>query len=202
MDALKMKGDPEEGEDYYDVCAACHLPNGWGDPAGTFPQLAGQHATVIIKQIADIRAKNRDNPTMYPFAKNIEGAGNVGRQTAEAIEARAKALADVSAYVQTLSMNPSPIQGPGGPSYILSGLRNDAALVTMNQFEKKVSKAVFKKLKTFEEVEFNSKNKFLAKLKAILTSDELKKYQTIILKQADWSSDLRSWVKNCMKKTV
>ncbi len=60
LDALTLKGDPEEGEDYFDVCAACHLPTGWGDPAGTFPQLAGQHATVIIKQsiFKDIFCRN------------------------------------------------------------------------------------------------------------------------------------------------
>ena len=33
--------------------------------------MAGQHSTVIIKQIADIRIGKRDNPKMYPFA-NIE----------------------------------------------------------------------------------------------------------------------------------
>ena len=76
IDALDLVGDPVEGEDIFGVCAACHRPTGWGDPAGTFPQLAGQHTSVLIKQIADIRAGNRDNPTMYPFAIQIEGAQN------------------------------------------------------------------------------------------------------------------------------
>ncbi len=67
-EALKLKGDAKRGEEAYEVCGACHLPSGAGRPDGTFPQLAGQHTTVLIKQMADIRAGLRDNPTMYPFA--------------------------------------------------------------------------------------------------------------------------------------
>ena len=59
---------PRSGEEGYEICGACHLPSGAGRPDGTFPQLAGQHTTVLIKQMADIRAGLRDNPTMYPFA--------------------------------------------------------------------------------------------------------------------------------------
>ncbi|MFZ0790399.1 MAG: c-type cytochrome, partial [Chromatiaceae bacterium] len=67
-EALHLEGDPENGRDVYEVCSACHLPEGWGTKDGTFPQLAGQHGSVIIKQLADIRALNRNNPTLYPFA--------------------------------------------------------------------------------------------------------------------------------------
>jgi len=53
---------------------------------------------VAIKQLADIRALNRDNPTMYPFAlpEAIGGAQN---------------LADVSAYIAQLPMNPDNGKG-------------------------------------------------------------------------------------------
>ena len=67
-DALTLTPDLENGMDVYEVCSACHLPEGWGMKEGTFPQLAGQHPGVMIKQLADIRGLNRDNPTMYPFA--------------------------------------------------------------------------------------------------------------------------------------
>lgn len=67
-EALKLKPDLENGVDVYEVCAACHLTEGWGTKEGTFPQLAGQLKGVLIKQLADIREGNRDNPTMYPFA--------------------------------------------------------------------------------------------------------------------------------------
>lgn len=87
IEALKLKGDRANGEEAYEVCGACHLPSGAGRPDGTFPQLAGQHTTVLIKQMADIRAGLRDNPTMYPFAVTLTDP---------------QELADVSAYIEGL----------------------------------------------------------------------------------------------------
>lgn len=87
VEALHLKGDKKRGEEAYEVCGACHLPSGAGRPDGTFPQLAGQHTTVLIKQMADIRAGLRDNPTMYPFAATLTDP---------------QELADVSAYIESL----------------------------------------------------------------------------------------------------
>ncbi len=87
IEALRLKGDKVRGEEAYEVCGACHLPSGAGRPDGTFPQLAGQHTTVLIKQMADIRAGLRDNPTMYPFAATLVDP---------------QELADVSAYIEGL----------------------------------------------------------------------------------------------------
>ena len=87
IEALQKKGDAKEGKEGYEICGACHLPSGAGRPDGTFPQLAGQHTTVLIKQMADIREGLRDNPTMYPFAKELTDA---------------QELANVSAYIQGL----------------------------------------------------------------------------------------------------
>ncbi|MDR2924729.1 MAG: c-type cytochrome [Azoarcus sp.] len=91
IEALKLKGNSANGEEAYEVCGACHLPSGAGRPDGTFPQLAGQHSTVLIKQMADIRAGLRDNPTMYPFAVVLTDP---------------QELADVSAYIQGLCIPP------------------------------------------------------------------------------------------------
>lgn len=99
-EALHLQGNAENGRDVYEVCAACHLPEGWGLDDGTFPQLAGQHHNVIVKQLADIRAGNRDNPTMYPFALPSQIGG-------------AQALADVVAYLAKLPMTPQNGVGPG-----------------------------------------------------------------------------------------
>jgi cytochrome c553 len=87
IEALHKKGDVKAGKDAYEICGACHLPSGAGRPDGTFPQLAGQHTTVLIKQMADIRAGLRDNPTMYPFAATLTDA---------------QELADASAYIESL----------------------------------------------------------------------------------------------------
>jgi cytochrome c553 len=86
-EALKLKGNKKNGEEAYEICGACHLPSGAGRPDGTFPQLAGQHTTVLIKQMADIRAGTRDNPTMYPFAATLTDP---------------QELADAAAYIESL----------------------------------------------------------------------------------------------------
>ncbi len=96
--ALTLEGDIENGEEAYEICSGCHLPSGAGRPDGTFPQLAGQHPNVIIKQMADIRAGRRDNPIMYPFAISL-----IDQQE----------LADVSAYIQTLPIPTDNGKGPG-----------------------------------------------------------------------------------------
>ncbi len=98
VEALTLTGDIENGEEAYEICSACHLPSGAGRPDGTFPQLAGQHPNVIIKQIADIRAGRRDNPIMYPFAITLTDP---------------QELADVSAYIQTLPIPTDNGKGPG-----------------------------------------------------------------------------------------
>ncbi|HHB81509.1 MAG TPA: c-type cytochrome [Aliiroseovarius sp.] len=99
-EALGLTPDHENGIYTYEVCSACHQLNGWGLDDGTFPQLAGQHVDVIIKQLADIRAQNRDNPTMYPFALPQEIGG-------------AQSIMDVATYISNLPMNPQNGVGPG-----------------------------------------------------------------------------------------
>lgn len=106
IEALKLKGDVARGKEAYEVCGACHLPSGAGRPDGTFPQLAGQHATVLIKQIADIRAGLRDNPTMYPFATTLTDP---------------QELADVAAYIQTLKIPHNNGKGPDTPAVLSRG---------------------------------------------------------------------------------
>ena len=43
---IHLEPDLENGMDVYEVCAGCHLPEGWGKKDGTFPQLSGQHKDV------------------------------------------------------------------------------------------------------------------------------------------------------------
>ena len=97
-EALTLKPDHEHGIEVFEVCSGCHLTEGWGKKDGTFPQLAGQHPEVLVKQLADIREGNRDNPTMYPFAlpESIGGP---------------QSLADVVAYTSKLPMNPDNGKG-------------------------------------------------------------------------------------------
>jgi cytochrome c553 len=91
-------GNLADGEKAYAVCAICHLENGAGRPDGVFPQLAGQHATVVYQQIADIRDGRRENPIMYPFAKTL-----VDEQI----------LADLARYIESLPLPADNGKGPG-----------------------------------------------------------------------------------------
>ncbi len=98
LEALALEASVVNGEAAFEVCSACHLPSGAGRPDGTFPQLAGQHTTVIIKQIADIREGRRDNPIMLPFARTLTDS---------------QQLADVAAYIETLPIPGDNGKGPG-----------------------------------------------------------------------------------------
>lgn len=98
--ALKLTPDLDNGRRVFMVCTVCHLPEGWGRSDGRYPQIAGQLAGVTIKQLADIRARNRDNPTMRPF-------------TSPQLLGGAQEIADVAAYIAQLPMNPDNSVGPG-----------------------------------------------------------------------------------------
>ncbi|MDM8547338.1 c-type cytochrome [Candidatus Venteria ishoeyi] len=99
-EALNGTPDLEKGKALYRNCAACHTPEGWGSPSGRFPQIAGQHQTVLLKQLADIRMGNRDNPTMIPFTNSLFARGT-------------QALTDISAYITQLPMVPHNSIGRG-----------------------------------------------------------------------------------------
>jgi cytochrome c553 len=99
-EALKLTPNLENGKQVYKICAVCHEPEGWGQDSGHYPQLAGQFNTVIIKQLADIRARNRDNPTMVPF-------------TSASLLGGVQELADVAAYIAQLPMTTDNGKGPG-----------------------------------------------------------------------------------------
>ena len=107
-EALDKKGDVKRGQETYEICGACHLPTGAGRSDGTFPQLAGQHTTVLIKQMADIRMGLRDNPTMYPFAKEMTDPQD---------------LADTAAYINSLCIpvDHGKYEGPDAAKQVAAG---------------------------------------------------------------------------------
>lgn len=96
---LKMKGNVENGKVAYQGCQGCHKPDASGLPDGTYPQLAGQHTTVLIKQMSDVREGRRDNPKMFPFA---------GKHVVETQE-----VVDIAAYLGSLPLPGHNDKGPG-----------------------------------------------------------------------------------------
>jgi len=98
--SLELKPNIENGKKLYRLCANCHMDNGWGKKDGSFPVIAGQHRNVLIKQLADIRSRNRENPTMYPFTD----PGSIGGL---------QGISDVTAYIAAMEKDPNPGVGSG-----------------------------------------------------------------------------------------
>jgi cytochrome c553 len=97
--ALQAKGDASRGEAAFVPCQGCHRRDGSGRTSGAYPRLSGQHATVLIKQIVDIRGGRRINPKMEPFLDD---------HAMTPYE-----IADIAAYLQGLPMNAEIGKGPG-----------------------------------------------------------------------------------------
>ncbi len=97
---LQRVPDRANGRAVYQACSICHMPEGWGTPNGAYPQIAGQHRSVLIKQLTDIRSGNRDNPSMYPFTLPEELGGT-------------QAIADVASYIENLGMTRATSKGSG-----------------------------------------------------------------------------------------
>ena len=98
--SLTLAPDLENGLEIYRGCAECHMPEGWGLASGLVPQLAGQHRSVVIKQLADIRAGNRDNLLMLPYS-SVKAIGGP------------QAVADVAGYIDTLEISIATGKGSG-----------------------------------------------------------------------------------------
>ncbi|OOZ42882.1 hypothetical protein BOW52_01210 [Solemya elarraichensis gill symbiont] len=96
---LTFTPDLNNGRHVYETCAACHLPEGWGSSDGAYPQIAGQHPYVLLKQLLDIRDGHRENSIMYPFVQ-VRTIGSY------------QSLIDVVTYITRMPMHPRHKQGP------------------------------------------------------------------------------------------
>jgi cytochrome c553 len=99
VEVLRKKGDAARGQEAYRGCRGCHKADGFGRVDGTYPRLTGQYASVIIKQLTDIRAGARINPKMEPFIS----------PDAVTIEE----IADIAVYLSGLTTIKENGKGPG-----------------------------------------------------------------------------------------
>lgn len=97
--ALRAKADVKRGAEAYRLCHGCHKAGASGSSDGIYPRLAGQHATVLMKELMDVRVGLRDNQTMYPFANERE--------------LTMQDLADLSEYLSTLPSAADNTKGDG-----------------------------------------------------------------------------------------
>lgn len=99
LEALKLTGDVSRGEEAFKICRGCHRTGATGSPSGAYPRLAGQHRTVLIEQMTDIRSGQRKNPKMHPFA--------------EEHVLTTQEIADIARYLQALPIPANLGRGPG-----------------------------------------------------------------------------------------
>ena len=95
---LALPGDIQRGKVVYAECQSCHRSDALGRPRFDIPRLSGQHASVLIKQLADIRSGLRANPQMADYMLDS------GLTLQD--------FADVAAYLQSLPVVGDIAQGP------------------------------------------------------------------------------------------
>lgn len=81
-------GDAQAGKTKAATCGACHGANGIGT-TGLFPNLAGQHADYIVKQLKAFKSGSRVNATMAPMAASLSEQD----------------MADIAAYFSSLDIS-------------------------------------------------------------------------------------------------
>jgi cytochrome c553 len=97
---MSLTPDVANGLKIYAECAACHQAEGFGSTTGSTPQIAGQHRSVIIKQLADYRTGARESVLMAPYAATEVIGGE-------------QAVADVAQYISTLPVSVDNGKGLG-----------------------------------------------------------------------------------------
>ncbi len=87
--ASAVQGDAEAGKAKAAVCGACHGATGL-NPNPSYPDLAGQHAAYIVKQLADFKSGARTDMMMAPMATNLSDQDMADLGAFFSIQERAK----------------------------------------------------------------------------------------------------------------
>jgi cytochrome c553 len=90
MSITSHAADIQAGKSKSVACAGCHGTDG-NSASGTWPSLAGQHASYLVKQLKDYKSGSRVNSTMQGMA---------------GILATEADLQDVAAYYQSQKLKP------------------------------------------------------------------------------------------------
>lgn len=98
--AVALEPNLEHGAELFKACAACHQADGRGSDDGIIPVIAGQHVSVLVKQLVDFRHDRRWDSRMRDAARKHELSGP-------------QDLLDVASYAASLP-RPSPREGGKG----------------------------------------------------------------------------------------
>jgi cytochrome c553 len=95
---LALQGDVVRGKDAYAECQTCHRQDASGRARFDIPRLSGQHASVLIKQLMDIRSDLRINTEMRAYMLDSD--------------LTLQDYADMAAYLQSLPVAGDIAKGP------------------------------------------------------------------------------------------
>ncbi len=98
-EVLRLSGDVERGKEAFRGCRGCHKADAGGILDGTYPRLSGQHASVVIKQVTEVRAGIRANPKMEPFISDHA--------------VTPQEIADIAVFIEQVESNRESGKGPG-----------------------------------------------------------------------------------------
>jgi cytochrome c553 len=87
-DVFNSQPHPDHGAEVFRPCAVCHGASGGGTPDGQVPRIAGQHFSVLVKQLIDYRHARRWDPLMEYMAdkhllKNAQDIADVAAYASE-----------------------------------------------------------------------------------------------------------------------
>ena len=105
--AMAAKPDLENGAMLFARCVQCHGGDGGGMTTGSVPRIAGQHSSVLVRQIVQFRGGKHWDMRMEGVASSHE------------IFARPQDIADVAAYVHGLTT--AGRRGIGGGEFLELG---------------------------------------------------------------------------------
>ena len=98
--AMKLEPNLQHGAELFSICAGCHGAKGLGTEDGSVPAIAGQHASVVVKQLVDFRHDRRWSERMRDVASRHYLSGP-------------QELLDVASYAESLHRWP-PLEGGTG----------------------------------------------------------------------------------------
>ncbi len=95
---LALPGDVQRGQEAFAECQSCHRKDASGRAKFDIPRLSGQHASVLIKQLMDIRSGLRVNQDMKDYMADSEMT--------------LQNFADIAAYLNSLPVAGDIAAGP------------------------------------------------------------------------------------------
>ena len=107
-DVLHSPPDLNNGAVLFQSCAVCHGSSGGGTPDGQVPRIAGQHYSVLVKQLVDYRSDRRWDPRMEHSADQHHLKS-------------AREIADVARYASQIETLPESEIGVGSGEFLARG---------------------------------------------------------------------------------